>query len=83
MLLLAADGSQQTWSGCPDCGILLETSSAFQGAMYTTHNIGLQNLSLVQGPMVAEPEVISNQFTFYPIPPVRTGAVPGHRRRRS
>jgi hypothetical protein len=68
MLLLAADGAQQTWSGCPDCGILLETSSAFQGAMYTTHNIGLQNLSLVQGPMVAEQEVISNQFTFYPIP---------------
>ena len=36
--------------------------------MYTTHNIGLQNLSLVQGPMVAEAEVIANQFTFYPIP---------------
>jgi hypothetical protein len=68
MLLLAADGREQTWSGCPDCGILLETSSAFQGAMYTTNNIGLQNLSLVQGPMVAEAEVIANQFTFYPIP---------------
>jgi hypothetical protein len=68
MLLLAADGSEQTWSGCPNCGILLETSSAFQGAMYTTNNIGLQNLSLVQGPMVAEAEVIANQFTFYPIP---------------
>jgi hypothetical protein len=36
--------------------------------MYTTNNIGLQNSSLVQGPMVAEAEVIANQFTFYPIP---------------
>jgi hypothetical protein len=68
MLLLAADGRQNSWSGCPDCGVLLETSAAFQGAIYATHNIGLQNLSLVQGPMVAMQEVIQNQFTFYPIP---------------
>ena len=67
MLLLVSDGSTN-WAGCADCGILLETSSAFQGAMYTTHNIGLQNLSMVQGPMVADAEIIANQFTFYPIP---------------
>jgi hypothetical protein len=67
MLLLASDGATN-WAGCPSCGVMLETSSAFQGAMYTTNNIGLQNLSLVQGPMVAQAEVIANGFTFNPIP---------------
>jgi hypothetical protein len=75
MLLLVSDGNETSWPGCqvnngePDgCGILLETSSAFQGALYATHNIGLQNYSLVQGPMVADSEILGNQFTFYPIP---------------
>jgi hypothetical protein len=68
ILLVVSDGAETGWSGCPECGILLETSSAFQGALYATHNIGLQNYSLVQGPMIAESEIISNQFTFYPIP---------------
>jgi hypothetical protein len=67
MLLIAAAGSTN-WAGCASCGILLETSSGFQGALYARNNIGLQNLSLVQGPMIAEAEIISNQFTFYPIP---------------
>jgi hypothetical protein len=67
MLLLASDGATD-YSQCTNCGILLESSSGFQGAMYATNNIGLQNSSLVQGPMVAGAEIIQNGFTFYPIP---------------
>jgi hypothetical protein len=67
MLLLASDGATN-YSQCTNCGILLESSSGFQGAMYATNNIGLQNSSLVQGPMVAGAEIIQNGFTFYPIP---------------
>lgn len=67
MLLIASDGSSNL-SQCPNCGILLETSAGFQGALYASHNIGMQNSSLVQGPMIAQQEIIQNGFTFYPIP---------------
>ena len=67
MLLIASDG-RSNLSQCPDCSILLETSAGFQGALYASHNIGMQNSSLVQGPMIAQEEIIQNGFTFYPIP---------------
>jgi hypothetical protein len=67
MLLVAANGAVN-WSQCNPGGILLEQSAGFQGALYATNNICLQNSSLVQGPMVAEAELIQNGFTFYPIP---------------
>jgi hypothetical protein len=67
MLLVASSGSTN-FAGCAQCSILLESSAGFQGALYAVNNIGLQNSSLVQGPMVAEAEIIANGFTFYPIP---------------
>lgn len=67
MLLIASSGATP-WSQCDPGGIMLESSAGFQGALYATNNICLQNSSLVQGPMVAEAELIQNGFTFYPIP---------------
>jgi Flp pilus assembly protein TadG len=69
MLFVATHGSNN-WSQCNGCGVLLEQSSQFQGALYSDHDMGFQNNSYVQGPMVAKEELIQNSFTFNYIPPL-------------
>jgi hypothetical protein len=48
----------------------MEQSSQFQGALYSDHNMGFQNNSYVQGPMVSQEELIQNSFTFNYLPPL-------------
>ncbi len=69
-LLVVATGGQTDFSQCTACGIMLEQSSQFQGALYADWSMGFQNNSYVQGPMVAKEEVIQNSFTFNYIPPL-------------
>ena len=67
VLLIAAKGPQD-FSQCTQCSALLEQGSTFQGALYGEYNLGFQNNSSVQGPMVAKEELIQNSFTFNYIP---------------
>jgi hypothetical protein len=67
VLLIAAKGPQD-FSQCSGCSVLLEQGSQFQGAIYGEYNMGFQNNSEVQGPMVAKEELIQNSFTFNYIP---------------
>lgn len=69
MFFVATHGSNN-WSQCTQCGVLLEQSSQFQGALYSDYNMGFQNNSYVQGPMVSKEELIQNSFTFNFIPPL-------------
>lgn len=69
MFFVATHGSNN-WSSCSQCGVLLEQSSQFQGALYSDYNMGFQNNSYVQGPMVSKEELIQNSFTFNFIPPL-------------
>jgi hypothetical protein len=41
-----------------------------QGALYADHDMGFQNNSFIQGPMVAKEELIQNSFIFSYIPPL-------------
>jgi len=68
-VLFVAAGGWNNWSQCTQCGVLLESSAQFQGALYSDYNMGFQNNSFVQGPMVAKMELIQNSFTFNYIPP--------------
>ena len=49
-------------------GVSLEQSSAFQGALYAAGNMTFENNTWVQGPMIAEREVINNSMFFHFIP---------------
>jgi hypothetical protein len=69
VLLIAANGTNN-WSQCSNCSVLMEQSSQFQGALYSDHNMGFQNNSYVQGPMVSQEELIQNSFTFNYLPPL-------------
>ena len=69
-LFVVATAGQTNFSQCAACGIMLEQSSQFQGALYADWSMGFQNNSYVQGPMVAKEEVIQNSFTFNYIPPL-------------
>ena len=67
VLLIAAKGPQD-FSACTQCSVLLEQAAQFQGALYGEFNMGFQNNSEVQGPMVAKEQLIQNSFTFNYIP---------------
>ena len=67
VLLIAAKGPQD-FSQCTQCSVLLEQAAQYQGALYGEYNMGFQNNSEVQGPMVAKEELIQNSFTFNYIP---------------
>ncbi|MCY7303466.1 MAG: hypothetical protein LH654_10650 [Thermoleophilia bacterium] len=69
VLLIAAKGPQD-FTACTQCSALLEQSAQFQGALYGEYNLGFQNNSEVQGPMVAKEELIQNSFTFNYIPTI-------------
>ncbi len=69
VLLIAAKGPQD-FTACTQCSALLEQSAEFQGALYGEYNMGFQNNSEVQGPMVAKEELIQNSFTFNYIPSI-------------
>jgi len=51
-------------------GVTLEQSSGFQGALYAAGNMTFENNTWVQGPMVAEREVINNSMFFNYMPPI-------------
>lgn len=51
-------------------GITLEQSSGFQGALYAAGNMTFENNTWVQGPMVAEREVINNSMFFNFMPEI-------------
>jgi hypothetical protein len=69
VLFVASHGSNN-WSQCSGCGVLLEQSAQMQGALYADHDMGFQNNSFIQGPMVAKEELIQNSFIFSYIPPL-------------
>ena len=69
VLLIAAKGPQD-FAQCTQCSALLEQGAQFQGALYGEYNLGFQNNSEVQGPMVAKEELIQNSFTFNYIPTI-------------
>jgi Tfp pilus assembly protein PilX len=49
-------------------GITLEQSSGFQGALFAAGNMTFENNTWVQGPMIADREVINNSMFFNYIP---------------
>jgi hypothetical protein len=49
-------------------GITLEQSSAFQGALFAEANMYFENNTWVQGPMIANSEIITNAMYFHYIP---------------
>jgi len=51
-------------------GVTLEQSSGFQGALYAAGNMTFENNTWVQGPMIAEREVINNSMFFNYMPPI-------------
>lgn len=69
MLLIAA-GGQQDFSQCIACSVLLEQGAQYQGALYGEYNMGFQNNSEMQGPMIAKEELIQNSFTFNYVPDI-------------
>ena len=69
-MLFIANGGSNNWSQCTACGVVMEQSSQFQGALYADYSMGFQNNSYVQGPMVSKEELIQNSFTFNYIPPL-------------
>jgi hypothetical protein len=68
VLLLVAKGSgSPAQSGA---GITLEQASAFQGALFAEANMTFENNTWVQGPMIANSEIIANSMFFHYIPPL-------------
>jgi Tfp pilus assembly protein PilX len=49
-------------------GVTFEQSAAFQGALYSAGNMTFENNTWVQGPMIAEREIINNSMFFHYIP---------------
>ena len=70
VLLVAAEWEQNFGPSCPGCSALLEQSAVMQGALYGAYDLGFQNNSYIQGPMVSNQEIIQNSFTFNYIPPL-------------
>jgi hypothetical protein len=70
VLLIAAEDNYNFGPSCPGCSALLEQSAVMQGAMYGEYDLGFQNNSYMQGPMVSNQEIIQNSFTFNYIPPL-------------
>jgi Tfp pilus assembly protein PilX len=59
------------WTGSPaatDAGMTFEQSSGFQGALYSAGDMTFENNTWVQGPMIAERQVITNSMYFHFIP---------------
>jgi hypothetical protein len=52
----------------PGSGMSFEQSSGFQGALYSAGNMTFENNTWVQGPMIAEREIIENSMFFHYIP---------------
>lgn len=70
VLLVSANGNNNFGPSCPGCSALLEQSAEMQGALYGEFDLGFQNNSFIQGPMVSNREIIQNSFTFNYIPPL-------------
>jgi hypothetical protein len=51
-----------------DAGMTFEQSSGFQGALYSAGNMTFENNTWVQGPMIAERQLITNSMYFHFIP---------------
>jgi Tfp pilus assembly protein PilX len=49
-------------------GMTFEQSSGFQGALYSAGNMTFENNTWVQGPMIAERQLITNSMFFHYIP---------------
>jgi hypothetical protein len=70
VLLVAAEQEYNFGPSCPGCSSLLEQSAVMQGALYGAYDLGFQNNSYIQGPMVSNQEIIQNSFEFNYIPPL-------------